>query len=114
RRPLTPPVTPAYQNDAQWESNLTQEAFEANVCKAKEYITAGDIFQVVLSQRLSRKTEADPFTIYRALRMVNPSPYMFFLDFAGIAGIDGPPVRLIGSSPEMHVRLERGTAFLHP
>ena len=50
---------------------------------AKEYITAGDIFQVVLSQRLSRPTAADPFTIYRALRMLNPSPYMYFLDFAG-------------------------------
>ena len=54
---------------------------------AKEYIAAGDIFQVVLSQRLSRETEADPFTIYRALRMLNPSPYMFFLDFSGMAGI---------------------------
>jgi anthranilate synthase component 1 len=114
RRPLAPPATPTYHNDAQWESNLTQEAFETKVKQAKEYIAAGDIFQVVISQRLSRQTEADPFTIYRALRMVNPSPYMFFLDFAGIAGIDGPPVRLIGSSPEMHVRLENGTAFLHP
>jgi anthranilate synthase component I len=114
RQPLTPPVTPAYHNDATWQSNLTQEEFECNVKKAKEYIAAGDIFQVVLSQRLSRQTDADPFTIYRALRMLNPSPYMFFLDFAGIAGIDGPPVRLIGSSPEMHVRLENGTAFLHP
>ena len=81
---------------------------------AKEYIAAGDIFQVVLSQRLSRATEADPFTIYRALRMLNPSPYMFFLDFQGVAGIGGEPLRLIGSSPEMHVRLEDGTAYLHP
>ena len=93
RQPLTPPVTPAYRNDATWQSNLTQEEFECNVIRAKEYIAAGDIFQVVLSQRLSRQTDADPFTIYRALRMLNPSPYMFFLDFAGIAGIDGPPVR---------------------
>jgi anthranilate synthase component 1 len=114
RRPLTPPATPTLQNDAKWESNFTQAEFETKVAQAKEYIAAGDIFQVVISQRLSRQTDADPFTIYRALRMVNPSPYMFFLDFAGIAGIDGPPVRLIGSSPEMHVRLERGTAFLHP
>lgn len=114
RRPLTPPVTPTIQNDAKWESNLTQDAFESKVKQAKEYIAAGDIFQVVISQRLSRQTDADPFTIYRALRMVNPSPYMFFLDFAGIAGIDGPPVRLIGSSPEMHVRLENNVAFLHP
>lgn len=113
-KPLVPPATPAIQNDAQWESNVTQEEFESRVEKAKEYIAAGDIFQVVLSQRLSRQTDADPFTIYRALRMVNPSPYMFFLDFAGIAGVDGPPLRLIGASPEMHVRLEKGVAFLHP
>src|SRR3954469_764012 len=114
RCPLTPPVTATIQNNAKWESNFTQEQFESKVRKAKEYITAGDIFQVVISQRLSRRTDADPFTIYRALRMVNPSPYMFYLDFTGIAGIEGPPVRLIGSSPEMHVRLEDGTAFLHP
>lgn len=114
RQPLTPPATPTYHNNAEWESNFEQGAFEENVRKAKEYIAAGDIFQVVLSQRRSRPTPAEPFTIYRALRMLNPSPYMFFLDFAGIAGIDGEPVRLIGSSPEMHVRLESGTAFLHP
>jgi anthranilate synthase component 1 len=84
------------------------------VRQAKEYIAAGDIFQVVLSQRLSRPTAADPFTIYRALRMLNPSPYMFFLDFGGVAGVTGEPIRLIGSSPEMHVRLEDETAFLHP
>ncbi len=114
RQPLTPPVTPIYHSEDSWQSNLTQAEFENNVRRAKEYITAGDIFQVVLSQRLSRRTQADPFTIYRALRMLNPSPYMFFLDFAGIAGIAGEPVRLIGSSPEMHVRLEDGMAFLHP
>jgi anthranilate synthase component 1 len=88
------------------------------VRKAKEYIAAGDIFQVVLSQRLSRETDADPFTIYRALRMLNPSPYMFFLDFSGVAGVEGGgpegAVRLIGSSPEMHVMLADGTAYLHP
>ena len=74
----------------------------------------------MLSQRLSRPTEADPFTIYRALRMLNPSPYMFFLDFQGVAGAgqaagDGSQaLRIIGSSPEMHVRLEDGHAHLHP
>jgi anthranilate synthase component 1 len=97
-----------------WASNFAQAEHEASVNVAKEYIKAGDIFQVVLSQRLSRETEADPFTIYRALRMLNPSPYMYFLDFSGIAGVTGEPIRIIGSSPEMHVRLEDGTAFLHP
>ena len=114
RQPLAPPVTPTFRNDAVWQSNVTQAEYEERVRRAKEYIAAGDIFQVVLSQRLSRPTPADPFTIYRALRMLNPSPYMFFLDFSGAAGIEGEPLRLIGSSPEMHVRLENNTAFLHP
>ena len=114
RKPLTPPLPVECSNGATWRSNFTQPEFEENVRKAKEYIAAGDIFQVVLSQRLSRETDADPFTIYRTLRMLNPSPYMFFLDFSGVAGITGDPVRLIGSSPEMHVMLEDGMAYLHP
>jgi anthranilate synthase component 1 len=114
QQPLIPPVARSVDGAAAWESNFTQAEHEANVRAAKEYIGAGDIFQVVLSQRLSRKTAADPFTIYRALRMLNPSPYMYFLDFAGIAGVDGDPVRIIGSSPELHVRLEDEYAYLHP
>ena len=117
-KPLTPPTAPTYENSLEWQSNLTQDEYAENVRAAKEYIVAGDIFQVVLSQRLSRDTEVDPFTIYRALRMLNPSPYMFFFDFAGIAPAGGisnaEPIRLIGASPEMHVRLEDGTAYLHP
>jgi len=114
RKPLTPPVPQELPAGDQWRSNFTQTDYEGMVRAAKEYIAAGDIFQVVLSQRLSRQTEADPFTIYRALRMLNPSPYMFFLDFKGVAEIGGEPLRLIGSSPEMHVRLEDGYAHLHP
>ncbi len=113
-KPLLAPEARPCRGGQQWESNLTQEQFEANVIAAKEYIAAGDIFQVVLSQRLRRATDADPLTIYRALRMLNPSPYMYFLDFAGVAGIEGEPLRIIGSSPEMHVRLEDGMAYLHP
>jgi anthranilate synthase component 1 len=90
-----------------WESNFRQPDFEAAVQKAKEYISAGDIFQGVVSQRLSRGTEAEPFTIYRALRMMNPSPYMFYLKLPG-------DLYLIGSSPEMLVRLEDGRAELRP
>lgn len=116
RKPLTPP--PAYEcvSGAEWRSNFTQAEHEANVRAAQEYVKAGDIFQVVLSQRLSRETDADPFTIYRALRMLNPSPYMYFLDFNGVAGAapTGEPIRVIGSSPEMHVMLEDGHAYLHP
>ncbi len=93
-------------------SNLSPAQFGAAVLKAKEYIAAGDIFQVVLSQRFSRQTTADPFTIYRALRRLNPSPYMFYFDFAGL--LPGPPLRLIGASPEMHVRLEGRRAAIRP
>ncbi len=114
RQPLTPPLPQDSFTGEPWVSNFTQEEFEQIVLAAKEYIAAGDIFQVVLSQRLTRTTNADPFTIYRALRMLNPSPYMFFLDFEGVAGIQGEPLRVIGSSPEMHVRLEGRTAYLHP
>jgi len=90
-----------------WASNFEQERFEAAVRDAKQEITAGEIFQVVLSQRLSRRTDADPFDIYRTLRMVNPSPYMFYLDLPG-------ELHLLGSSPEMLVRLEEGVAELRP
>jgi anthranilate synthase component 1 len=114
RQPLMPPQPVECPSEEIWQSNVTQAEFEEKVRSAKEYISAGDIFQVVISQRLCRRTAAEPFTIYRALRMLNPSPYMYFLDFAGVGGVHGEPVRLIGSSPEMHVRLENGTAFLHP
>jgi anthranilate synthase component 1 len=90
-------------------SNMTQEQFEAAVRRAQEYIAAGDIFQVVLSQRLTRQTAVDPFTVYRALRRLNPSPYMFFLFLGG-----DPPTHIIGSSPEMLVRLQEGVAEVRP
>ncbi len=86
-----------------------QADFEAAVRKAKAYITAGDIFQVVVSQRLERPTDAQPFAIYRALRRLNPSPYMFYLDLGG-----DPATRLIGSSPEMLVRLQGRKAEVRP
>ncbi len=88
--------------------NKSQETFEEMVFKAKEYIAAGDIFQVVLSQRLSRRTDAHPFAVYRALRMLNPSPYMFYFDFGPLG------FQVIGASPEMHVRLEDGVASVRP
>jgi len=87
-------------------SNLTRSEFTDMVERAKEYILAGDAFQIVLSQRLRRRTWADPFSIYRALRMLNPSPYMFYLDFGGF--------QLIGSSPEMLVKQEDGIAETRP
>ena len=96
-----------YPLDGTLQSNLTREQFEANVRAAKEYIAAGDAFQIVLSQRFNRRTSAPPFTIYRALRALNPSPYMFFLRFSD-------DLCLIGASPEMMVRLEDGTATVRP
>ena len=113
RRPLVVPETPHVLGNTEWQSNVSEQQFAAKVLQAKEHIAAGDIFQVVLSQRLSRQSEADPFTIYRALRMTNPSPYMYFLELPGDDG-SGQPLRLIGSSPEIHVRLEDGKALLRP
>ncbi len=94
------------------ESNKSPEEFMAAVERAQEEIRAGEIFQVVLSQQLSRTTGAAPFEIYRALRRLNPSPYMFYFDFEELAGPQ--PMQLIGASPEMHVRLEGGVAAVRP
>ncbi|MCB8966749.1 MAG: anthranilate synthase component I [Ardenticatenaceae bacterium] len=98
--------------DPTLRSNFTQEAYETAVLRAKEHIAAGNTFQIVPSQRFSRETSARPFDIYRALRRLNPSPYMFFFDFDGLAG--GDDFYLIGASPEMHVRLEDGIASVRP
>jgi anthranilate synthase component 1 len=87
-------------------SNQAREAFEANVRAAKEHIAAGDIYQVVLSQRFSADVEADPFTVYRALRHVNPSPYMYFIRMGAVS--------IVGSSPEMLVRVEGSRVETHP
>jgi len=89
-----------------WKSNFTQAEFEAAVEKCKEYIRAGDIFQVVISQRLQLETSSRPLDIYRALRVVNPSPFMFLLKT--------PVVNLIGSSPEIMVRVEDGHTTIRP
>src|SRR5690349_14306264 len=92
-------------------SNMTREVYETMVSDAKEHIAAGDIFQVVLSQRFTRETSVEAFDVYRAVRRLNPSPYMFFFDF-GL--VDGEPLFIVGSSPEMFVRLEGHTASLRP
>ncbi len=92
--------------DTQFESTFTQERFEEAVRKSIEYILAGDIFQVVLSQRLRVGFSADPFDIYRALRVVNPSPFMFY--------VKSPQCTLIGSSPEILCRVEDGVITNRP
>ena len=108
--PDVPSAKPATSTELQ--SNRTQDDFESAVTAAKEYIAAGDAFQIVLSQRLSRETTAPPFTIYRALRMLNPAPYMFFFHFP--KEIEGEDFSVVGASPEMMVRLEDGVASVRP
>src|SRR6266498_1317040 len=110
QQPL-PSTQPCEVKSSRTRSNMTQGHYEDIVRDAKEHITAGDIFQVVLSQRFTRETSVEPFDVYRAVRRLNPSPYMFFFDF-GL--VDGEPLFIVGSSPEMFVRLEGRTASLRP
>src|SRR5438552_3374610 len=93
-------------NGVDLRSNYTREKFEEQVRTAKEHIAAGDIYQVVLSQRFESQVAADPFTVYRALRHVNPSPYMYFIRMGGVS--------VVGSSPEMLVRVEGSRVETHP
>ncbi|MGR3310335.1 MAG: anthranilate synthase component I [Candidatus Brocadiales bacterium] len=89
-----------------FSSNFTKDDFMAAVNKCKEYIKAGDIIQAVISQRLKVQTQADPFNIYRSLRVINPSPYMFFLKMNNLT--------LIGSSPEVMVKVANGKVNVRP
>ncbi|HTV76291.1 MAG TPA: chorismate-binding protein, partial [Candidatus Baltobacteraceae bacterium] len=89
-----------------FESNQSKEKFFANVEAAKKYITGGDIIQVVGSQRFSAPVTASPLDVYRAVRNVNPSPYLFLLELDGFA--------LVGASPELHVRCEEGKVEIRP
>ena len=97
RRPAAPPARRPRGRD-RWRANVTAAQYKESVKRAKDYIRAGDIFQVVLSQRFARRASASPFSIYRALRRINPSPYMYYLDFGEVS--------LAGASPEMLVRVE--------
>ncbi len=90
----------------EFESNQTKEKFFANVEASKKYINAGDIIQVVGSQRFSAPVTASPLDIYRAARSINPSPYMFLLELDGFS--------LVGASPEIHVRCEEGKVEIRP
>ncbi|MEQ1529277.1 MAG: chorismate-binding protein, partial [Methylococcales bacterium] len=97
---------PKQVDEADFISGFTQQGFEQAVVKAKEYITDGDIMQVVLSQRLSIPYTASPLNLYRALRCLNPSPYMFYLNLDDF--------HIVGSSPEILVRLEDDTVTVRP
>ena len=106
RHPPPLELLPEPSSDPAFSSSSTQAAFEAAVERIREYILAGDAFQVVLSQRLGMELAASPFDLYRALRSLNPSPYLYFLELDGLT--------LVGSSPEVLVRLEDGTVTVRP
>ena len=99
-------IDPKPLDEADFISGFTREEFENAVRRAQEYIRAGDIFQVVLSQRLSVPFRSRPVDVYRALRSLNPSPYMYFIDLGG--------TQIVGSSPEILVRLKEGKVVLRP
>src|SRR5262245_44673895 len=99
-------AVPKTAGELQIRSNYTRDAFEEQVRTAKDHIAAGEIYQVVLSQRFEADIAADPFTVYRALRHVNPSPYMYFIRMGGVS--------VVGSSPEMLVRVEGSRVETHP
>ena len=100
------PITSQVLDEDDFVSGFTREGFLAAVDRSKEYIRAGDVFQVVLSQRLSVPFNARPVDVYRALRALNPSPYMYFLDVGD--------VQVVGSSPEILVRLQDGEVTVRP
>jgi len=106
RRPVPPSETPPPSAPSLLSSNLTRERFEDMVRQGKEYISAGDVIQVVLSQCFVTALRHDPFDLYRALRLINPSPYMFYLDQG--------EVKVVGASPEILVRLEEGRISYRP
>ncbi|HSZ36256.1 MAG TPA: chorismate-binding protein [Acidimicrobiales bacterium] len=99
-------VPPPGLEKAEAVRTMTSEEYQACIAAAKEYIKAGDIFQVVLSQRYDLTLDAEPFDVYRALRLLNPSPYLYFLRF--------PEVTVVGASPEPMVRLRDGVVISRP
>jgi anthranilate synthase component 1 len=106
RSPLEPPASMVSHEEVQVRSNFEKTDYLDAVTKAKDYIAAGDIFQVVLAQRFEVDLKTPPFEIYRALRIVNPSPYMYFLKM--------PDAAIVGSSPEMLVKIQGREAFYRP
>ncbi|MEO2066246.1 MAG: anthranilate synthase component I family protein, partial [Desulfurobacteriaceae bacterium] len=98
--------TPPVKSSSHWEVNFSDKEFMEAVEKAKEYIRAGDIIQVVLSRRFEKPFYAEPLTLYRAIRHVNPSPYMYYLDYGDF--------QIVGASPEVLVRVENGKIETRP
>ena len=88
------------------EHNMSDEQYKAMVIKGKEHCFLGDVFQVVLSRQFSRKFKGDEFNVYRTLRSINPSPYLFYFDYGNY--------KIFGSSPEAHLKINRGKAYINP
>ena len=106
RFPNIPEPNLDMQTDADIEFNMSREYYEDMVNKTREYIIAGDVIQTVVAQRMSRPTSAHPFQIYRSLRAVNPSPYMYYLDMGDF--------QIVGASPELLVQVVDGNVAVHP
>jgi anthranilate synthase component 1 len=106
KQPVSIDAPPSAVPESPVTPNLSRAEYESIVTRAKDYIFAGDIIQAVLSQRLSKPTTASPFAIYRALRSINPSPYMYFLHLGDC--------HIVGASPELLVRVEDGIVSNHP
>jgi anthranilate synthase component 1 len=105
--PLVPNlVRDIHPKDVQYRQHTSQQQFEEGVRKVQEYVKAGDAFQVVLSQRLSAPCQATPFQVYRSLRSLNPSPYLFYLRLGSCS--------LVGASPEVMVRVDGGNVAVRP
>ena len=112
--PAYPEALPAADLDeAQIEHGISKDDFIQAVKRCKEYIIAGDVFQIVLSQRMSIPLKARPLDVYRALRALNPSPYMYFLDL-GDSADKAARTQIVGSSPEVLVRVQHGEMLLRP
>jgi anthranilate synthase component I len=106
RGPVPVTASPPATGELEWTSNMTREQFEANVARIVEYVHAGDAFQVVPSQRFTAKAPADAFSIYRGLRVINPSPYMYYLEFGDF--------QIAGASPEPLVKVSGRRAETRP
>jgi anthranilate synthase component I len=96
----------SFRSDDSEESNMTDEQFKSIVAKGKEHCYRGDVFQIVLSRKFSRRFSGDEFNVYRALRSVNPSPYLFYFDYGTF--------KIFGSSPEAHLKIIKGKAYINP
>jgi anthranilate synthase component 1 len=99
-------ATYSFKPSGEEESNMTDDDYKSMVKKGKEHCYRGDVFQIVLSRKFSQQFTGDDFSVYRALRSINPSPYLFYFDYGGY--------KIFGSSPEAHLKVQKGKALINP